>query len=110
MRRGAAGRHASPNGGNAPGAFIVIVERAMTNSGKISASPHPPQAAERFPKAPGLWRILGFLLLLALPAQAADLKVATWNLEWLTLRRQGDGALPDNVVPKRAEDMDLLRR
>ena len=50
------------------------------------------------------------LLLLAGPAMAADLKVATWNLEWLTLRRAGDPMLPGNVRPKRPEDTDLLRR
>ena len=30
------------------------------------------------------------LLLLAAPASAAELKVSTWNMEWLTLRRAGD--------------------
>ncbi len=43
-------------------------------------------------------------------AGAAELKLATWNLEWLTLRPQGDPMLPANVVPKRAEDMEALRR
>ncbi len=43
-------------------------------------------------------------------ASAAELKLATWNLEWLTLRRQGDPVLPANVVPKQAEDMAALRR
>jgi endonuclease/exonuclease/phosphatase family metal-dependent hydrolase len=53
--------------------------------------------------------VLAFLLLAA-PVAAAELKLATWNLEWLTLRPQGDPALPENVVPKRAEDRALLRR
>ena len=56
-------------------------------------------------------RILCLLAaLLAGGAQAAELKVATWNLEWLTLRPRGDPALPDNVTPKAAADMDALRR
>ena len=49
-------------------------------------------------------------LLLASPAGAAELKVATWNLEWLTRRPAGDPALPPDVTPKGAEDMPLLRR
>jgi endonuclease/exonuclease/phosphatase family metal-dependent hydrolase len=49
-------------------------------------------------------------LLLAAPAAAADLKVATWNLEWLTARPAGDPALPADVRPKRPEDVQLLRR
>lgn len=55
-------------------------------------------------------RLLLVLLLWAAPAAALDLKVATWNLEWLTLRPAGDPALPENVVPKRAEQRDALRR
>ncbi len=50
------------------------------------------------------------LVLLAGPAWAAELKVATWNLEWLTLRAEGDPALPENVRPKRPEDIAALRR
>lgn len=50
------------------------------------------------------------LALLVHPVRAAELKVATWNLEWLTLRPRGDRALPDNVTPKSAEDRALLRR
>lgn len=58
------------------------------------------------------------LMLLFGPALAADppapagavLKVATWNLEWLTTRPKGDPELPDNVVPKAAEDIAALRR
>ena len=55
-------------------------------------------------------RILLLLALLAGPLHAAELKIATWNLEWLTLRAQGDPALPENVEPKRSEDLDGLRR
>lgn len=56
-------------------------------------------------------RLLGFVaLLLATPAVAAELKLATWNLEWLTLRPAGDPALPADLRPKRAEDRARLAR
>jgi endonuclease/exonuclease/phosphatase family metal-dependent hydrolase len=42
-------------------------------------------------------------------AQARDLKVATWNLEWLTARPAGDPALPADVQPKTAPDWAVLR-
>jgi len=53
-------------------------------------------------------RALLFLLglLLAHPTQAADLKIATWNLEWLTDNAAG---LPRDVRPKAAEDVARLR-
>jgi endonuclease/exonuclease/phosphatase family metal-dependent hydrolase len=41
---------------------------------------------------------------------AADLKLATWNLEWLTDRGAGDARLPADVHPKLPEDFDRLRR
>lgn len=49
-------------------------------------------------------------LLLALPAAAGELKVATWNLEWLTLRSARDAALPEDVTPKGPEGRANLRR
>ncbi len=49
-------------------------------------------------------------LLAPLASGAAELKIATWNLEWLTLRSAGDRALPRNVVPKDAESRAVLRR
>lgn len=55
-------------------------------------------------------RLLVVLILLAGSAHAADLKLATWNLDWLTLRPKGDPVLPDDVVPKQAADMEVLRR
>lgn len=52
------------------------------------------------------------LILLAvmvpLPAFAAELKVATWNLDWLTTRSAGDRALPADVTRRSAEDFDRL--
>lgn len=59
-------------------------------------------------------RFFGRLLLLCLlatrPAWAAELKVATWNLEWLTDRPAGDPLLPSDVRPKRPEDVARLAR
>ncbi len=55
-------------------------------------------------------RLLLVCLLLSSPASARALKLATWNLEWLTLRAAGDPALPEDVTPKRAADRALLRR
>ena len=49
-------------------------------------------------------------LLLCLPAMAADLKVATWNMEWLTNRPAGDAELPSDVQPKSAADIAVLRQ
>jgi hypothetical protein len=49
-------------------------------------------------------------LLLGSAAQASDLKLATWNLNWLTLRPAGDPALPADVRARGPEDFDLLRR
>jgi endonuclease/exonuclease/phosphatase family metal-dependent hydrolase len=50
--------------------------------------------------------MLVLLLLLPGHAIAADLKLATWNLEWLTI----DGRdLPADVRLRRPEDFDLLR-
>ena len=55
-----------------------------------------------------------FVVLLALfasaPAIAADLKLATWNLEWLTDRGANDPRLPADAHPKRPEDFDALHR
>jgi endonuclease/exonuclease/phosphatase family metal-dependent hydrolase len=49
------------------------------------------------------------VLLVCAPAWAGDLKVATWNLEWLTARLAGDPALPADVQPKSAADIAVLR-
>jgi len=54
--------------------------------------------------------LLLILLLAPFGAGAAELKLTTWNLEWLTLRPAGDRALPPDVRPKGADDRLLLRR
>jgi endonuclease/exonuclease/phosphatase family metal-dependent hydrolase len=43
-------------------------------------------------------------------AFAAELKITTWNLEWLTARQPGDRALPPDARPKSAQDIAALRR
>ncbi len=50
------------------------------------------------------------LLACLLPAlaQAAELKIATWNLNWLTLRPAGAPGVPADVTPRRPEDFDRL--
>jgi hypothetical protein len=53
--------------------------------------------------------LLGLLLCLsAACASAAELKVATWNLEWLTDRPDGDPTLPHDAHPKRSDDIARL--
>lgn len=58
-----------------------------------------------------IWRrlLLILALLLPLPAGAAVLKVATWNLDWLTLRPPGDPALPPDARPRTPDDFARLR-
>ena len=51
----------------------------------------------------------GVLLTLTLPAQAAELKVATWNLNWLSARPPGAAGLPPDVKPRGPADFDALR-
>lgn len=50
------------------------------------------------------------LLLALLPglAEAREIKLTTWNFDWLTTRPAGDPALPDDVQPKRPEDIARL--
>lgn len=58
---------------------------------------------------PVLWLLLAALLP-PMPARGAELKLATWNLEWLTARAHGDPALPKDVVPKGPADVARLAR
>ncbi|HEY8288074.1 MAG TPA: endonuclease/exonuclease/phosphatase family protein [Acetobacteraceae bacterium] len=53
--------------------------------------------------------ILAVLLLLPVCAQAEQLKIATWNLNWLTTRAAGDRRLPADVTPRQPQDFDRLR-
>ena len=50
--------------------------------------------------------LLVLFLLLSHPTNAAELKIATWNLNWLTSRA---GGLPGDVKLRAPEDFDRLR-
>ncbi|MBP0446779.1 endonuclease/exonuclease/phosphatase family protein [Roseomonas sp. SSH11] len=54
-------------------------------------------------------RALLALLLLATPAAAAEVKLATWNIAWLTTRAAGDPDLPRDVASRGREDLQRLR-
>ncbi len=47
-------------------------------------------------------------LALATPAAAADVKIATWNLDWLTTRGHEAADLPDDVQLRAPGDFDRL--
>jgi len=49
-------------------------------------------------------------LLLPLPAASAELKIATWNLDWLTMREAGEHGLPADVTPRSEADFARLAR
>jgi endonuclease/exonuclease/phosphatase family metal-dependent hydrolase len=51
--------------------------------------------------------LIGCFLLPGL-ATAEDLKLATWNLDWLTVRSRESADLPRDAHPKRAEDIETL--
>ncbi|WP_376088776.1 endonuclease/exonuclease/phosphatase family protein [Roseomonas sp. CCTCC AB2023176] len=52
---------------------------------------------------------LVLLLLLTGAAAAADLKLATWNIAWLTTKPAGHPDLPGNVTPRSNDDLARLR-
>lgn len=54
--------------------------------------------------------VLILFLLLCGPAGARELKLATWNLEWLTARNASALELPADQRPKQPEDVALLAR
>ncbi|MEA2770086.1 MAG: hypothetical protein QOD93_3048 [Acetobacteraceae bacterium] len=47
-------------------------------------------------------------LLFPLPGLSAELKIATWNLSWLTTRPAGDRGVPSDVTPRVEEDFTRL--
>ncbi len=49
------------------------------------------------------------LLLLPLPARAAEIKLATWNIAWLTLKPAGHADLPRDLRVRSDSDFALLR-
>lgn len=56
-------------------------------------------------------RLAWVLVLLLLPAgaAAAELKLATWNLSWLTIRAPGSPGLPADIHARTDDDFDRLR-
>ena len=56
-----------------------------------------------------LVRVVLACLLFPAIALAGDLKVATWNLNWLTERPAGDPSLPQDVHVRAPEDFDRLQ-
>jgi endonuclease/exonuclease/phosphatase family metal-dependent hydrolase len=53
---------------------------------------------------------LAFMLLLPALAQAEELKIATWNLNWLTSREAGDPLLPPDIKARQEADFEKLRQ
>lgn len=52
---------------------------------------------------------LALLALLAMPAAAAELKIASWNIAWLTTKPAGHPDLPRGVSPRSEADFARLR-
>jgi endonuclease/exonuclease/phosphatase family metal-dependent hydrolase len=52
--------------------------------------------------------LICLLLLLPRPGLSAELKIATWNLNWLTTRSAGDPDLPRDVTPRSDDDFGRL--
>ncbi|WP_419729859.1 endonuclease/exonuclease/phosphatase family protein [Lichenicola sp.] len=55
--------------------------------------------------------LVGLGLAWPMAVQAAgpdDVKIATWNMEWLTSRPAGDPSLPEDALPKRDVDVATL--
>lgn len=53
--------------------------------------------------------LIALLTLLAIPAMAKELKLATWNIAWLTTKPAGHPDLPRELRPRTAEDYARLR-
>jgi endonuclease/exonuclease/phosphatase family metal-dependent hydrolase len=62
-------------------------------------------------RPPGQMRhlIAALLLLAALPATAQEIKLATWNIAWLTLKPAGHPDLPRGLTVRGPDDFRLLR-
>jgi len=54
-------------------------------------------------------RMVLLALLFALPAQAQEIKLATWNIAWLTLKPAGHTDLPRDLRARVPDDFRLLR-
>ena len=52
--------------------------------------------------------LLALALLLAAPVHAAEVKLATWNIAWLTNRPADDPLLPRGLTPRQPNDWRIL--
>jgi endonuclease/exonuclease/phosphatase family metal-dependent hydrolase len=53
--------------------------------------------------------LIAVLALLALPAAAQEIKLAAWNIEWLTTKPAGHPDLPSGLRPRSTEEFARLR-
>ena len=53
--------------------------------------------------------LIALCLLFALPLQAAELKIAAWNIAWLTTKPAGHPDLPRDLAPRQDRDFARLR-
>jgi endonuclease/exonuclease/phosphatase family metal-dependent hydrolase len=53
--------------------------------------------------------LIALLVLLAVPATAGELKIAAWNIAWLTMKPAGHPDLPRSLRTREAADLDRLR-
>jgi len=53
--------------------------------------------------------LIAVLAVLALPAAAQEIKLAAWNIEWLTTKPAGHPDLPPGLRPRSSEDFARLR-
>lgn len=53
--------------------------------------------------------LIALCLLFAVPLQAAELKIASWNIAWLTTKPAGHPDLPRDLAPRQDRDFARLR-
>ena len=78
----------------------------MTNKGGLG--PTAPAGPGQSPRL-SFFLLFCVALLAALPTWGAEFKLATWNLNWFTLRPAHDAALPADVPPRVPADFVALR-
>lgn len=83
-----------------------------SRDGALPLAPCARHAAGSLPRrrvAVAITLVLGLLLALPAPAGAQELKLATWNLDWLTTRPRGHPDLPRGYIPRSEADFARLR-